>query len=249
MAEMQLRSGSHVSGENSSATTATASSISPHYQHQHNVQAAASGSVTLPSATNTQEVTGPVLNGVNQAQEKPPNKGKKARKSATNAVLEDKPAVPTNQRRYSLRQSGGKPDVDFVVGWEALARQNTGPGTDAAAPVGKGNTPKAVPLPIMSRNRPRGPPTNRDNGIAANEEIDMWNRIIQDIRKAKEKNDKQKTLSTQIAELNEKIGREGNSKSSQVSMVFFLLVWLYCLLSTESELSVLALEVTGFNFY
>lgn len=65
----------------------------------------------------------------------------------------------------------------------------------------------------MSRNRPRGPPANRDNGIAANEEIDMWNKIIQDIRKAKEKNDKQKVLAAQLAELNEKIGRDGNSKS------------------------------------
>lgn len=66
----------------------------------------------------------------------------------------------------------------------------------------------------MSRNRPRGPPTTRDNGLAANEETDMWNKIIQDLRKAKEKNDKQKTLSAQITELNEKIAREGNSKSS-----------------------------------
>jgi SAGA-associated factor 29 len=66
----------------------------------------------------------------------------------------------------------------------------------------------------MSRNRPRGPPTSRDNGLAANEETDMWNKIIQDLRKAKEKNDKQKTLSSQITELNEKIAREGNSKSS-----------------------------------
>jgi len=62
----------------------------------------------------------------------------------------------------------------------------------------------------MSRNRPRGPPTSRDNGLAANEETDMWNKIIQDLRKAKEKNDKQKTLSSQITELNEKIAREGN---------------------------------------
>jgi SAGA-associated factor 29 len=65
----------------------------------------------------------------------------------------------------------------------------------------------------MSRNRPRGPPTNRDNGIAANEETDMWNKIIQEVRRAKEKNDKQKALAEQIASLNEKIGREGNSKS------------------------------------
>jgi SAGA-associated factor 29 len=68
----------------------------------------------------------------------------------------------------------------------------------------------------MSRNRPRGPPTSRDNGLAANEETDMWNKLIQDLRKAKEKNDKQKQLSEQITALNEKIGREGNSKYTSV---------------------------------
>ncbi|KAI9931885.1 hypothetical protein ASPWEDRAFT_40337 [Aspergillus wentii DTO 134E9] len=61
----------------------------------------------------------------------------------------------------------------------------------------------------MSRNRPRGPPMPRDNGLAANEETDMWNKILQDLRKAKEKNDKQKALAEQIATLNEKIGKEG----------------------------------------
>ncbi|GES59243.1 SAGA complex component [Aspergillus terreus] len=66
-----------------------------------------------------------------------------------------------------------------------------------------------TPLRIMSRNRPRGPPVPRDNGLAANEETDMWNKILQDLRKAKEKNDKQKSLAEQISALNEKIGREG----------------------------------------
>ncbi|KAL4806681.1 SGF29 tudor-like domain-containing protein [Aspergillus unguis] len=61
----------------------------------------------------------------------------------------------------------------------------------------------------MSRNRPRGPPMPRDNGLAANEETDMWNKILQDLRKAKEKNDKQKALAEQIGTLNEKIGKEG----------------------------------------
>ncbi|OJJ49942.1 hypothetical protein ASPZODRAFT_128525 [Penicilliopsis zonata CBS 506.65] len=62
----------------------------------------------------------------------------------------------------------------------------------------------------MSRNRPRGPPVPRDNGLAANEETDMWNKILQDLRKAKEKNDKQRALSEQIMALNEKIARERN---------------------------------------
>lgn len=64
----------------------------------------------------------------------------------------------------------------------------------------------------MSRNRPRGPPMPRDNGLAANEETDMWNKILQDLRKAKEKNDKQKVISEQIHALNEKIGKDGGSK-------------------------------------
>lgn len=51
----------------------------------------------------------------------------------------------------------------------------------------------------------------RDNGLAVNEETDMWNRILQDLRKAKEKNDKQKALSEQITALNEKIGKDGSS--------------------------------------
>ncbi|KAL1980284.1 hypothetical protein VTN96DRAFT_4398 [Rasamsonia emersonii] len=95
--------------------------------------------------------------------------------------------------------------------WEALdiAKRKllhlsaTGQAHSAFASVGK-------EAAVMSRNRPRGPPTSRDNGLAANEETDMWNKIIQDLRKAKEKNDKQRALSEQIASLNEKIAREGN---------------------------------------
>ncbi|EYE92362.1 SAGA-associated factor 29 family protein [Aspergillus ruber CBS 135680] len=60
----------------------------------------------------------------------------------------------------------------------------------------------------MSRNRPRGPPLPRDNGLAANEETDMWNKILQDLRKSKEKNDKQRSLAEQIAALNERMGKE-----------------------------------------
>ncbi|KAK2764397.1 SAGA HAT/Core module component [Arachnomyces sp. PD_36] len=64
----------------------------------------------------------------------------------------------------------------------------------------------------MSRNRPRGA-QNRDNGLAANEEIDMWNGITRDLQKAQEKNDKQRVLGLQIKALNEKISREGNKPS------------------------------------
>lgn len=63
----------------------------------------------------------------------------------------------------------------------------------------------------MSRNRPRGPPT-RDNGAAANEEIEMWNRIRQDIFKAAEKNEKQKVPGLQLAALKEKITKANRSE-------------------------------------
>ncbi|EAS30410.3 SAGA complex component [Coccidioides immitis RS] len=63
----------------------------------------------------------------------------------------------------------------------------------------------------MSRNRPRG--AARDNGQAANEEIDMWNKIVADLTKAKEKNDRQKVLSQNIGALNEKIGKNGSKPS------------------------------------
>jgi hypothetical protein len=50
----------------------------------------------------------------------------------------------------------------------------------------------------------------------------MCNNIIQDIRKAKEKNDKQKAIAEQISALNEKIAREGNSKSTLSTFYFFI---------------------------
>ncbi|EEH36235.2 hypothetical protein PAAG_00558 [Paracoccidioides lutzii Pb01] len=61
---------------------------------------------------------------------------------------------------------------------------------------------------IMSRNRPRGP-SARDNGAAANEEIEMWNRIRQDIFKAAERNEKQKSPGFALAALREKIAKTG----------------------------------------
>lgn len=58
----------------------------------------------------------------------------------------------------------------------------------------------------------------RDNGLAANEETDMWNKILQDLRKAKEKNDKQKVVAEEIAALNEQIGRDCGSEL--ISFIF-----------------------------
>lgn len=46
----------------------------------------------------------------------------------------------------------------------------------------------------------------------------MWNKILQDLRKAKEKNDKQKVVAEEIAALNEQIGRDGGSEL--ISFIF-----------------------------
>ncbi|KAJ5717285.1 hypothetical protein N7488_002931 [Penicillium malachiteum] len=62
----------------------------------------------------------------------------------------------------------------------------------------------------MSRNRPRP----RDNGLGNNEEMELWTRICQDIRKSKEKFDQQASISVQIKTLVDKITRDGNSFST-----------------------------------
>jgi SAGA-associated factor 29 len=60
----------------------------------------------------------------------------------------------------------------------------------------------------MSRNRPRP----RDNGFGNNEELELWTKICQDIRKSKDKFDQQTTLSLQIKALVDKITNDGNSE-------------------------------------
>lgn len=60
----------------------------------------------------------------------------------------------------------------------------------------------------MSRNRPRP----RDNGFGNNEELELWTKICQDIRKSKEKFDQQSSLSAQIKSLIDKITNDGNSE-------------------------------------
>ncbi|KAJ6013499.1 hypothetical protein N7540_008090 [Penicillium herquei] len=62
----------------------------------------------------------------------------------------------------------------------------------------------------MSRNRPRP----RDNGLGNNEEMELWTRICQDIRKSKEKFDQQASISVQIKTLVDKITRDGNNFST-----------------------------------
>ncbi|TPR02220.1 Uracil permease [Aspergillus niger] len=108
---------------------------------------------------------------------------------------------PHNLRQGAARgtRSSARQAILSAFEWEALIIEKS-----------RDSAPK---IKNMSRNRPRGPPVPRDNGLAANEETDMWNKILQDLRKAKEKNDKQKALAEQIAALNEKIGKEGGKPS------------------------------------
>ena len=65
----------------------------------------------------------------------------------------------------------------------------------------------------MSRNRPRP----RDNGFGNNEELELWTKICQDIRKSKEKFDQQTSISLQIKELIDKITNDGNSERPRTS--------------------------------
>lgn len=60
----------------------------------------------------------------------------------------------------------------------------------------------------MSRNRPRP----RDNGFGNNEELELWTKICQDIRKSKDKFDQQTSLSVQIKSMVDKIALDGNSE-------------------------------------
>lgn len=66
----------------------------------------------------------------------------------------------------------------------------------------------------MSRNRPRP----RDNGLGNNEEMELWTRICQDIRKSKEKFDQQASLSVQIKTLVDRITRDGSKCSFPVDV-------------------------------
>lgn len=219
---MQLRSGSSLGGDTgdelqSPATTPTTTATTP--VNAEGDKHSGSQSAVSPEGDSL-AVTSSVKPGVEGASKKKKKKGKKSKKNkqpkAAPEVDERQPAahVPTNQQHhsYNLRLSASKVDLDQVSKWKALRREKTKAHEESAS---------GSQTFDMSRNRPRGPPTNRDNGIAANEEIDMWNKIIQDIRKAKEKNDKQKAIAEQISALNEKIAREGNSKSTLSTFLYY----------------------------
>lgn len=135
--------------------------------------------------------------------------------SSPSASFPKAQAVAVHHQPHSFRQgptrgtrSAAIQEFASAFEWEALDLEKA-KGSGATPAKGKKTQPSSSK---MSRNRPRGPPMPRDNGQAANEETDMWNKILQDLRKAKEKNDKQKAIGEQIHALNEKIGRDGGSK-------------------------------------
>ncbi|EAW07500.1 SAGA-associated factor 29 family protein [Aspergillus clavatus NRRL 1] len=146
--------------------------------------------------------------------------------AAESKQLESPPSTGSGGLPHQLRVGAARgtrsscQDIVSAFEWEALKLEKLRPKQPGAVEALNTVHVKEEQLTVtvnlrkpapdeMSRNRPRGPPMPRDNGLAANEETDMWNKILQDLRKAKEKNDKQKVLAEQIAALNEKIGREG----------------------------------------
>ncbi|GFF30267.1 SAGA-associated factor 29 [Aspergillus udagawae] len=151
--------------------------------------------------------------------------GFEPRLSQQNSIAESRPldsssnspptGRPHNQRHGAARGTrSARQEIVSAFEWEALKleqRKKSGlvaSSESSKKPLLTVELPKS-PFHAMSRNRPRGPPVPRDNGLAANEETDMWNKILQDLRKAKEKNDKQKVVAEEIAALNEQIGRDG----------------------------------------
>lgn len=177
----------------------------------------------VPQSTSTGSQQGP------NEQPKTPPTGK----STDNTHQSPVGSVPHHLREGAARgtRSARRQEIVSAFKWEALEIEKSKvevANTDTSTPTktrnkSKGSTgsttiktclleSKSTTTVTMSRNRPRGPPVLRDNGLAATEETDMWNKILQDLRKAKEKNDKQKMLAEQIVALNEKIAREGNSK-------------------------------------
>jgi len=121
---------------------------------------------------------------------------------------------PHSQRQGAARgtRSAASQEIVSAFEWEALELEKKPQPPISVASAGNGKKSRRSAAEVMSRNRPRGPPLPRDNGLAANEETDMWNKILQDLRKSKEKNDKQRSLADQIAALNERKSKETGSK-------------------------------------
>lgn len=125
-----------------------------------------------------------------------------------------KEPCPHSQRQGAARgtRSAAGQGIVSAFEWEAPKLKRELQPSIPVASAGNGKKSRRSAAEAMSRNRPRGPPLPRDNGLAANEETDMWNKILQDLRKSKEKNDKQRSLAEQIAALNERMGKETGSK-------------------------------------
>lgn len=154
---------------------------------------------------------------------------------------------PHNQRQGAARGTRSAcQEIVSAFEWEALKLEKEPP-TPPIPVLSAGNSTKSrlSAAEIMSRNRPRGPPLPRDNGLAVNEETDMWNKILQDLRKTKEKNDKQRSLSEQITVLNEKIGRDGGSK---FAFLFHLFPYMHLYLFQGSS-SFLCLQVLHWGLF
>lgn len=155
---------------------------------------------------------------------------------------------PHSQRQGAARgtRSAASQEIVSAFEWEALKLEKEPP-TPPIPVLSAGNSTKSrlSAAEIMSRNRPRGPPLPRDNGLAVNEETDMWNKILQDLRKTKEKNDKQRSLSEQITVLNEKIGRDGGSK---FAFLFHLFPYMHLYLFQGSS-SFLCLQVLHWGLF
>lgn len=161
-----------------------------------------------------------------QTQNSSPNQRQKHRKQhGGQAFGSEKQVAPASEpqvkepRPHSQRQgaargtrSAARQGIVSAFEWEVLKLEREPQPSIPVTSAGNDKKSRRSAAEAMSRNRPRGPPLPRDNGLAANEETDMWNKILQDLRKSKEKNDKQRSLAEQIAALNERMGKETGSK-------------------------------------
>lgn len=70
---------------------------------------------------------------------------------------------------------------------------------------------------------------SRDGTVAVDEEHTMFNKIVQDLTKCKEKNEKQAQLARQIDTLNKDIAKKGNSTWTPLVLISFYSAVLLCL--------------------
>lgn len=76
----------------------------------------------------------------------------------------------------------------------------------------------------------------------------MWNKILQDLRKSKEKNDRQRSLAEQIATLNERMGKETGSKFALCFIYSLIFMCLEAIVAYVGIFFALALVVQKFVF-